>query len=276
MTARASNSGEFLGRLWWRLLVARSRFANTLAILWRAPQVYRNWPHFFFSRFRDGTGLLHTRDGLQIKFRTRSTDRSTASEVFLLGAYLRPTDFTLAPGDTVLDIGANIGCFTLQAARLCPQGTVFAVEPLRSNCALLEENIALNRFANVRARCLALSDTDGAQTLHHGGQCPSLHWSGAGSTATEVPTRTLRSFLAAEGIERVDFLKMDCEGAEFDILLAAGPEELSRIRRIVMEYHNLSPEKNHRVLAAHLERHGFTVTVDEGGWNGELRALRRD
>jgi FkbM family methyltransferase len=264
-----------LGRLWWWCLVTRSRVLNSLVILWRAPWIYSNWPHFLLSRLRDGTGLLRTRSGLQIKFRTRSTDRSTASEVFLLDAYLRAPDFTLAPGDTVLDIGANIGCFTLQAARHCPQGRIFAVEPLPANYALLEENIALNRLANVHARCLALSASDGTQTLHHGGQCTSLHWNATDSQAMEVPTRTLRSFLAAEGIERVDFLKMDCEGAEFDILLSAGPEELGRIRRIVMEYHNLSPEKNHRVLAAHLERHGFTVALDEGGWNGELRASRR-
>lgn len=267
---------DAVGGLRWRLRVAASRLANWLVILWRAPGTYANWVHFLASRFQSGAGLLRLRDGLQIKFRTRSTDRSTASEVFLLGAYVQSPGFELAKDDIVVDVGANIGCFTLKAARCCPRGRVFAIEPLPANFALLEENVALNRLTNVRARCLALDAADGGRMLFHGAQCPSLHWRNPGSQSTEVTTRTLKSFLAEEGITRVDLLKMDCEGAEFDILLSAGAEELGRVRRIVMEYHNLSSAKNHRVLAAHLEKHGFVVAVKEGGWNGELRAVRRD
>lgn len=265
-----------LERIWWRLLVFRSRVINSLRILFKAPFVYGNWPVFLISRFQTGQVTLELRSGLKVTVRTQSLDRATASEVFLLGAYTGLPGFALKPDDIVLDVGANIGCFTLKAAKACPQGRVVAVEPLRENYELLQHNLSQNQLSNVRTCCVALDASDGSRVLHHGGQCPSLHFSSEAAQGSEVQTRSLKSFLAEQGLARVDFLKMDCEGAEFDILLTAGPGELGCIRRIVMEYHNISAEKNHHVLAEHLQKNGFQVEVDEGGWNGELRAIRTD
>lgn len=261
--------------LLWKLKVFATRVAVSSEILVRAPSIFRNWTFFLTSRFSGGTGILELRNGLRMKFRKQSTDRSTISEVHVLGAYADDDLFKLAETDTVLDVGANIGAFTVLAARCCPNGRVVAVEPLGSNAGILLENVELNGFKNVTIHQLALDSSNGERVLHFGTQCPSLHWSSEGAQGERVQTKTLARFFIDAGIDRVDLLKMDCEGAEFDILLNTDAATLGRIRRIVMEYHNIDDRKNDQVLAAHLRKAGFDVTSRGSAWNGELRAVRR-
>ena len=67
------------------------------------------------------------------------------------------------------------------------------------------------------------------------------------------------------GIDRIDFLKLDVEGAEYDILLNCPDEMLTKVRRIVMEYHEFDADKrNHEDLVKRLNSQGFTVTVEKG------------
>jgi FkbM family methyltransferase len=115
--------------------------------------------------------------------------------------------------DLVLDIGANIGAFCIRAAKMSRH--VAAVEPVTAD--LLEENIAMNGV-NVRVFRAALGD----ETMSE------IEWDGIRSL---VPTFRLRDLVRNAG--GCDFLKCDCEGAEWQI----GPEELSGIRRIEMELH---------------------------------------
>lgn len=258
----------------WSLRVFIRRLRNTAVILVNAPFVYRNWPYFFYSRFCKGEGVLEMRSGLKIRLRNRGADRSAVSEMFILDSYDQSGEFAIRPQDTVIDVGANIGAFTIVAARAASSGRVYAVEPSSANFVLLNENVRLNQLENVKTLNLALSASDGSAVLHFGGECPSLHFESGVETET-VATRSLESLLNAEGLSRVDLLKLDCEGAEFDILLNASENALSRVHKIVMEYHNVSLEKNHKVLAEFLRRHGFEVTVSEGGWNGGISAIRR-
>ncbi|NJR39752.1 MAG: hypothetical protein HC781_14175 [Leptolyngbyaceae cyanobacterium CSU_1_4] len=66
-------------------------------------------------------------------------------------------------------------------------------------------------------------------------------------------------------LERIDLLKMDVEGAEYDILFTCPNETLAKIQRVVMEYHEFDGEKRNRFdLARLLEAHGFHVVVEKG------------
>ena len=116
--------------------------------------------------------------------------------------------------DRVLDIGANVGAFCLRAARLSSQVT--AVEPV--TIERLKENIRLNN-ATVRVIEGALGKC--------GGRC-EISWDDLVRT---VPVYPLNTFISLAG--GCDFLKCDCEGAEWQIR----PEELEGIRRIEMELH---------------------------------------
>lgn len=116
-------------------------------------------------------------------------------------------------GDRVLDIGANVGAFCIRAAMTGARVT--AVEPV--TVSLLRENIRLNKVA-VRLVAGALGD----------GKPREICWDGC---RVVCPTYTLRYLISLAG--GCDFMKCDCEGAEWLI----NPPDLAPVRRIEMEIH---------------------------------------
>ncbi len=153
---------------------------------------------------------------------------------------LRHLDQFLGKGDVFVDIGANIGLFTLKAAQLVgPSGRVFAVEPGRETAARLARNLALNQYSYIEQIPVALSDREGVALLHHvmlGGdsQAFSLLDYGEGDVAAEeVQCRTLDGVVAQFGLTRLDCIKIDVEGAE-PLVLKGGAETLSSLRPIII------------------------------------------
>jgi FkbM family methyltransferase len=256
-----------MSRLHWEFLVWRTRITLSAHILLKAPAVYRNWIYFICSRFFRKPGLLYLRNGLIFKINPDSSDRSTISEVIILKTY--PLD--LKPGDIVVDVGANIGAFAISAAAIIEHGKVFAIEPVRSIFEVLAENVRLNDLDNIHLSNIAIDASAGEQPISVLGSSSSLYW-GQNAKTELVQTTTLEKFMTAHGLDRIDYLKMDCEGAEFDILFSAGDQVLRRVRRIALEYHNRSSEKNALELKRELEARGFNVQLEGGAWNGSLVA----
>lgn len=136
---------------------------------------------------------------------------------------------TVRPGMHALDVGANVGYYTVLLASLVgPSGSVVACEPDPINAGLLRRTIDENRFAHVRLVEAAVSDGEGRATLFQ-----DASWHGVHSLALEncvnrsdrsvdVPTVTIDGLLAGRGGQPFDFVKMDAQGAEASILLAAG------------------------------------------------------
>lgn len=139
--------------------------------------------------------------------------------------------------DRVLDIGANIGAFCIRAAKISRH--VSAVEPVTAD--LLEVNIALNRV-EVRVFRAALGD----------GSPSEIEWDNVRSL---VPTFRLRDLIRTTG--GCDFLKCDCEGAEWQI----EPGDLAGIRRIEMELHQppICGLPNEELLRSIGEQYAFSI-----------------
>lgn len=93
----------------------------------------------------------------------RDSDSPALNEVLELGAY---DCAEVAAGDTVVDVGANIGSFTVSVSRRIGDGRVYSFEPEAENLALLKKNLEVNTCGNVTVFPFALSDTDGTETLH--------------------------------------------------------------------------------------------------------------
>ncbi len=132
----------------------------------------------------------------------------------------------IEPGMVVVDGGANIGCFTMLAARLVGEaGHVYAFEPAPANFALLQRGLELNGYANVTATRGALSNRAGTATLHLDRSnlgAPSLRRENVADRGgeVEVPTTSLDRFFATR--ERgVDLIKLDTQGAEGLVLEGA-------------------------------------------------------
>ncbi|HUE95064.1 MAG TPA: FkbM family methyltransferase [Longimicrobiaceae bacterium] len=137
----------------------------------------------------------------------------------------------------VLDVGASIGVVALLAARIGCR--VLALEPERANFERLRANVALNGLP-VETLRVAVTDHRGTETLrvlppHRRGHHTLAPAADAVATQT-VPCTTLDDLLERHGLERVDLLKVDVEGAEPEVFAgAAGALERGACRRIVFE-----------------------------------------
>ncbi|TXS92733.1 FkbM family methyltransferase [Parahaliea maris] len=152
----------------------------------------------------------------------------------------------LEPGDVFVDVGANIGYFTVLAA-LCvgPAGRVFAVEPDPANLALLRENLQRNACADrVQLQAAALAAADGVARLHLSEDNLGDHQmfdTGGGRASVEVPLLDGGRWLGGQ-TRRVDMLKVDTQGYEYEVMSGLVPllRTLPRMPRILIELTPLS------------------------------------
>lgn len=173
--------------------------------------------------------------------------------------------YSQKPRGTIIHIGAHIGVSALVAAAEAPDCTIHAIEASQDSFNLLRINLALNHAQNVRAQHLAISDAEGEVRLYH----DLGHW---GHSITRpmsrhferVPAVTLEQFLDRMGIDRCHILYLNCEGAEFPILLGANASTLQRFDHIVADCHpHLANGKSIQDIVSHLEGAGLKSQVLE-------------
>jgi len=126
--------------------------------------------------------------------------------------------------DTVWDIGANIGYVALCCAKqVGPSGRVIAFEPVPENAALLRRNVAENKLANIQVLEVAASESCGEAVIRipENLATASLVWHRRNASATELVIKTVvvDELVASGDIPRPQFVKIDVEGAEGQVLL---------------------------------------------------------
>ena len=167
-------------------------------------------------------------------------------------------------GWTLVDIGAALGDFTVWSAQQVNPGRVIAVEPSPTSVELLEENVHLNGLENVSICEDAVGSENGTSFLNMVTGEAALHSTADSSSSArriEVKTLTLETLFEQNDVTACDYLKLDCEGAEYDILMHARPELLDRIARICMEVHDGVTVYSRHDLQRFLERNGYVVRV---------------
>jgi FkbM family methyltransferase len=196
-------------------------------------------------------------------------------EVFVLREYDHP-GIDWSNVRTVVDVGANVGAATLWFARRSRQAAIVAVEPAPESLVTLEANLRTNGLGNrVRVVPAALSGRTGSVFLTRNGSSVYAQTAGVPSPGAErVQAVALPELLELCELGQVDVLKLDCEGAEFDGLLACDEPLLRRVGAIVGEYHGDGHDLTY--LAQHLERAGFATEFQGTAELGLFAALRRD
>ena len=187
---------------------------------------WRIYPHEFVAEIKGADVKITVRLDRPDEIQTWTRNFNPDDEVGVFLSQLRE-------GFVVLDIGANVGLISLLAAKKVGKtGKVYAFEPVPKIFARLQENIALNGFNNVEPVPLALSSQKGKAMIFVAHGASSL-FRRVSDEFVEVPTERLDDFVEQEGIERVDAIKLDVEGAELHVIRGAD-KTIRRFKPIMM------------------------------------------
>jgi FkbM family methyltransferase len=192
-----------------------------------------------------GPGLGHYAwrggDGADIAFRRGTSDLGLIYDILLKSG--DKGEYWLPPGlqpRTILDIGGNIGVASRYLSHRFPAARVHAFEPVPANVALLRRNASHSTRIEVHA--FALGGADGelmlslpdASGYNQGGYSAFA----GGQAKVGVPVRQVEGALAAAGIDTVDIIKIDTEGAEYSILAAFPERVIAGAKWIYGELHS--------------------------------------
>jgi FkbM family methyltransferase len=171
--------------------------------------------------------------------------------------------FEIKRGDIVFDIGACVGEFAIPSARkVGEEGLVIAIEPEPRNLTCLLMNIAWNRLSNVKIIGKGVWRSKGVLklTLGVGGAITSHSLKNPEKGGSvKIPVDTLDNIASSFG--RIDFIKIDAEGAEVEILEAGG-KTLARAKKVVLE---VESKKDVDLIRRTLQTFGYNVLVDTSG-----------
>jgi FkbM family methyltransferase len=246
-----------------------TKIVSHLVFLPRIISRVANWWDFCISYaglVADRERIVRLRSGVKLKTYHR-LHVSTVAVIFIKENY-GSIDSPLV----VIDIGANIGVFSVYAAAASRRTRVFAYEPVEDNYRLLSDNIALNGLeTQVHAFKAAVAAKSGRRTIHLGDTLSHsmVNLPSPASRSIDIDCLSLKDALAANSLDKVDILKLDCEGAEFEILYGAPDDCLGKIREIRMEYHNQNgAQDNIDALITFMQSKGRRVTYLRRGSDG--------
>ncbi len=179
---------------------------------------------------------------------------------------MRLLQWLLRDGGTFFDIGANIGSYALVASEL-PHARVFAFEPHPVTAKLLSENVRLNHRQNVTVCPVAVGQRDGVVRLtNHAGSSVNHEVVRNDAAAVEVPCRRVETLCREYGVVP-QYVKVDVEGFEFEVLAGFGPL-LSRVECLLIECNGLAEQRSvgakaiHALLATEKLRGPFRCDIE--------------
>ena len=215
-------------------------------ILKKAKLIFENWiiyPLSYYNFIRDDFIIFKTRSKKIIKLRKQSTDLMALTHVWLIEEY-KKENFEIKPNDVVIDVGAHIGLFTIYASQFCTNGKIYSFEPFVDNYELLLENITLNNLDNVKSFNQAISNSNEPIKLFLNDDESGHSMFSQSSKSIIVDSISLQKFFDENQIKHCNFLKLDCEGAEYEIIKNLPFEYFQKIDKLVIEYHmaDLHPE----------------------------------
>lgn len=214
-------------------------------------------PETFIARLRNG-----------IEVPVRGVQRHEFKLMFMNHEYLWPIPNKSLDG-VIIDLGANVGFFTLYAAFRYPTCEVLSFEPFPRNFEVLERNIRRNSLPNCKPIQCAVSDRSGeivfgVETNVLNPTEPHIvrNTEADGKHYFRVPCLSLDDVIEKYSIDKIALLKIDIEGAEYDVLYNLSAANFEKIQRIGMETEDIDEHRYAKRLRRFLESKGYkTIEV---------------
>lgn len=178
--------------------------------------------------------------------------------------------FNIKKNDIIIDLGANNGMFSILAARLAKKGRVIAVEPHPINFEYLQLNIKSSGVKNITTVNKAVdssfglkelnTDSFGTHSLIEFYEFGSEKIANAGNKI-KIETVTLDGILEEFNFDKIDYLKIDIEGMEYEILGNLTRTTFKKIKKIVIEYHDYIRPNTKNYIENLLRKNDYIVDV---------------
>jgi len=176
-------------------------------------------------------------------------------EIFIEGVYNQD----LPENAYIIDCGAHIGLSVIYLKSICPTAHIVCFEPDTKNFDLLEKNISSHELKNIEAKKEAVWTANTSLTFIQDGNMGSKIGDNTLPNSVEVKATRLKNYLK----RKVDFLKMDIEGAEYDVLEDIA-EELENVNKMFIEYHGTFEQNNELLeILSLLSKSGFRFYIKE-------------
>ena len=214
-------------------------FFSKIQILLNSRKIFKNWhiyPKVYWQLGNDKFAVFETTTDLKIKIRVKSTDLMALTNVWMINEY-DVDSFKINQNDVVIDVGAHIGLFSLLVSQFCKTGKIFSFEPIRENFDLFVSNLELNHIQNVFPFNVGVSKNSGGLNLFLNDDQSAHSIFPNGSKSIAVDSTSLQKIFDEKKISDCKLLKLDCEGAEYDIIDSLPAEYLDKIQNMVIEYH---------------------------------------
>lgn len=229
-----------------------------------AIKTYRNFPlalECYFNRKRGGIGTLSLRNGLKFIFRPNEmNDFEVIHDIFSSGCY----ETGIKDAKVIIDIGSHIGSYSIYASNLYKDARIYAYEPCQENYALLLLNRKINNARNIKAFNLGISPKRGKERLFMGDNTGRHSMVNKTKDYEEMNCITLKDVFELNNIKDCSILKMDIEGAEYDILFNAPHWLFNKTGTIIMEWHRHN-KYGKNDLKIFLARKGFEIVKEKDG-----------
>ena len=212
---------------------------SKLKILFKSRKIFKNWyiyPKIYFKLTKKEYAIFETKFGQKIKIRVNSTDLMALTHVWMIEEYAKK-NFDIKSSDTVIDVGAHMGLFTLYASQSCKIGNIYSYEPVKENFEILKENTSINNLKNVKIFNLAVSNSNSTITLFMNNDESGHSMFSESSENIIVKSTSLMKIFDDNKIKECNFLKLDCEGAEYEIIEKLPSAYFEMIEKIIIEYH---------------------------------------
>lgn len=239
--------------------------AHKISVIFSMIRIIENWPvliTFLFKKritkkimLRNGFVFL-TNNILDVLSIVENFSQQNQHDYFL--------DTKISNQANIIDVGANIGAFSIFAAINYPESKIYCFEPDYQNYQKLVKNLNLNKIKNVRTFNIAIGKKEGKIKLYSdsNGNFGTIGSSTikVSPTSVEINCEILNDVLVENRIGTCDLLKLDCEGAEYDIIFSLNQDSIKRIKYIVLEYHH-TPNYQGKDLIGCLKNQGYQVKI---------------